>query len=98
MRVLVACEESQIVTMELRRLGHEAYSCDIQACSGGHPEWHLRLDALELLKMRWDMIIAHPPCTYLTNAGAVRMRVGGGNSAGEIRESHGGPGVLHAIL
>lgn len=77
MRVLVACEESQAVTMELRRLGHEAYSCDIQACSGGHPEWHLRVDALELLKMRWDMIIAHPPCTYLTNAGAIRMRVGG---------------------
>lgn len=77
MRVLVACEESQAVTMEMRRLGHEAYSCDIQACSGGHPEWHLRVDALELLKMRWDMIIAHPPCTYLTNAGAIRMRVGG---------------------
>lgn len=77
MRVLVACEESQTVCIELRRLGHEAYSCDVQACSGGHPEWHIQCDALELLKMRWDMIIAHPPCTYLTNAGAVRMRVGG---------------------
>ena len=77
MRVLVACEESQAVTIELRRLGHEAYSCDIQECSGGHPEWHLRVDALELLKMRWDMIIAFPPCTYMTNAGAVRMKVGG---------------------
>lgn len=70
MRILVACEESQAVTIELRRLGHEAYSCDIVPCSGGHPEWHLQVDALELLKMKWDMIIAHPPCTYLTNAGA----------------------------
>ena len=69
MRVLVACEESQAVTKELRRLGHEAYSCDIQECSGGHPEWHLQVDALELLKMSWDMIIAHPPCTYLTVTG-----------------------------
>lgn len=77
MRVLVACEESQAVTKELRRLGHESYSCDIEPCSGGHPEWHLQVDALELLKMRWDMIIAHPPCTYMTNAGAVRMRVNG---------------------
>lgn len=73
MRVLVACEESQAVTTELRRLGHEAYSCDIQPCSGGHPEWHIQVDALELLKLKWDMIIAHPPCTYLTNAGACRM-------------------------
>ena len=77
MRILVACEESQAVTIELRRLGHEAYSCDIQECSDGHPEWHLRCDALELLKMRWDMLIAFPPCTYMTNAGAVRMRVKG---------------------
>lgn len=77
MRILVACEESQAVTIELRRLGHEAYSCDIEPCSGGHPEWHLQCDALELLKMKWDMIIAFPPCTYMTNAGAVRMRVKG---------------------
>lgn len=77
LKILVACEESQAVTIELRRLGHEAYSCDIEPCSGGHPEWHLRVDALELLKMKWDMIIAFPPCTYMTNAGAVRMRVNG---------------------
>lgn len=77
MRILVACEESQAVTVEMRKLGHEAYSCDIQLCSGGHPEWHIQADALELLKMDWDMIIAFPPCTYLTNAGAVRMRVNG---------------------
>ena len=73
MRILIACEESQAVTIEMRKLGHEAYSCDIQECSGGHPEWHIQADALELLKMRWDMIIAHPPCTYLTAAGAVRL-------------------------
>lgn len=73
-KVLVACEESQTVTKELRRLGHEAYSCDIQECSGGYPEWHLRVDAVQLLKMRWDMIIAHPPCTYLSNASSVRLK------------------------
>lgn len=70
MKVLVACEESQVVCIAFRERGHEAYSCDIQPCSGGHPEWHLQCDALELLKLKWDMIIAHPPCTYLTNAGA----------------------------
>lgn len=72
MRILIACEESQAVCIEMRRLGHEAYSCDIQECSGGHPEWHIQADALELLKMRWDMIIAHPPCTFLSVAGAQR--------------------------
>lgn len=77
MRILVACEESQAVTIAMRDWGHEAYSCDIQSCSGGHPEWHLQCDALEMLKMKWDMIIAFPPCTYMTNAGAVRMRVKG---------------------
>lgn len=66
----MACEESQAVTKELRKLGHEAYSCDIQPCSGGHPEWHLQQDVTPLLKEKWDMVIAHPPCTYLSNAGA----------------------------
>lgn len=70
MRILVACEESQAVTIELRRLGHEAYSCDVQECSGGHPEWHIKVDALELLKMKWDMLIAFPPCTHLAVSGA----------------------------
>lgn len=70
MRVLVACEESQEVCKAFRERGHEAYSCDLIDCSGGHPEWHIKADALELLKMRWDLIIAHPPCTYLSNAGA----------------------------
>ena len=69
MKVLVACEESQAVCKEFRALGHEAYSCDIVPCSGGHPEWHLQQDVLPLLKEKWDMIIAFPPCTYLTVTG-----------------------------
>lgn len=69
-KILCACEESQAVTIELRKLGHEAYSCDIEPCSGGHPEWHLQQDVTPLLKEKWDMIIAFPPCTYLSNAGA----------------------------
>ena len=68
MKILVACEESQAVTKELRLLGHEAYSCDLLPCSGGHPEWHLQQDVTELLKEKWDMIIAFPPCTYLSSA------------------------------
>ena len=70
MKILVACEESQAVTKELRRLGHEAYSCDLIPCSGGHPEWHIQVDALELLKMKRDMILAFPPCTNLAVSGA----------------------------
>lgn len=70
MRVLVACEESQEVCKAFRARGHEAYSCDIQPCSGGHPEWHLQVDALEMLKLKWDLIIAHPPCTDLAVSGA----------------------------
>lgn len=89
MKILVACEESQAVTKELRRLGHEAYSCDVIECSGGHPEWHIMGDALQVIggcclfgtqddkiheiKTKWDMIVAFPPCTYMTNAGACRM-------------------------
>ena len=69
MRILVACEESQAVTIRLRALGHEAFSCDLLECSGGHPEWHLQQDVTELLKQKWDMIIAFPPCTYLTITG-----------------------------
>ena len=77
MRVLVACEESQEVCKAFRALGHEAYSCDIEPCSGGHPEWHLQCDALEMLKLPWDMILAFPPCTYLSNAGAKHLFRGG---------------------
>lgn len=86
MKVLVACEESQRVTTEFRKLGHEAYSCDIIDCSGGHPEWHIQQDVLPLLNGnctfktddgtrheldgKWDMIIAFPPCTHLAVSGA----------------------------
>lgn len=89
MKILVACEESQAVTIELRNLGHVAYSCDLLPCSGGHPEWHIQDDALKyingidsfftmdgsshFLGGRWDMLIAFPPCTYLSNAGACRL-------------------------
>lgn len=69
MRILVACEESQAVTIEFRKLGHEAFSCDLLPCSGGYLEWHLQKDVTEVLKEKWDMIIAFPPCTYLTVSG-----------------------------
>lgn len=85
MKVLVACEESQAVTIELRKLGHEAYSCDLLECSGGHPEWHFNYDVFEVIKKKggitqngdkvkikgnWDLMIAHPPCTFLAVSGA----------------------------
>lgn len=89
MKVLIACEESQRVCIAFRELGHEAYSCDVQDCSGGHPEWHIKDDALKYINGRcsfitsdgkaheisgkWDLLIAHPPCTYLSNAGACRL-------------------------
>lgn len=79
MKVLIACEESQAVTKEFRKLGHEAYSCDTEPCSGGHNEWHLQQDVAELLQQYWDMIIAFPPCTYLSNAGACRLYPTKGN-------------------
>lgn len=93
MNVLIACEESQAVCIEMRRLGHNAFSCDVQECSGGHPEWHIMGDVLPLIngrcefktmdgkthriEGRWDLLIAHPPCTYLTNAGARWLYAGG---------------------
>lgn len=89
MRILVACEESQAVTTELRKLGHEAYSCDIEECSGEHKEWHIKGDVsslldgncifvtmtgdMKIIEGGWDMIIGFPPCTYLSNAGACRL-------------------------
>jgi hypothetical protein len=69
MRVLVACEESQTVCKAFRKLGHTAFSCDIQECSGGHPEWHIQGDVLKYLDENWDLMIAHPPCTYISYAG-----------------------------
>lgn len=93
MKVLTACEESQAVCIEGRRLGHEVYSCDILECSGGHPEWHIQGDVLPLLNGnctfttmdgvehridgKWDMIIAFVPCTFTSNAGAKHLYRGG---------------------
>jgi len=76
MRILIACEESQAVAIAFRELGHEAYSCDLYPCSGGHPEWHLQQDVKPLLRQYWDMIIAHPTCRYLTNSGVCHLYVG----------------------
>ena len=75
MRILLACEESQAVTIEFRKLGHEAYSCDIQECSGGHPEWHFQQDIFEVIGGgNWDMMIAFPPCTHLAVSGAAHFK------------------------
>lgn len=89
MKILIACEESQTVCKAMRANGHKAYSCDIQKPSGGHPEWHILGDALPIINGncefttmdgvkhvindKWDLLIAHPPCTYLTSAGACRL-------------------------
>jgi len=70
LKILVACEESQAVTKHLRALGHEAFSCDILPCSGGHPEWHYQQDVFEVIEKGWDMMIAFPPCTHLASSGA----------------------------
>lgn len=74
-RVIVACEESQAVCKAFRDRGFEAFSCDIEPCSGGHPEWHFQEDIFTVLRRepRFDLMIAHPPCTFLSNAGAVRL-------------------------
>lgn len=103
MKILIACEESQVECIAFRKAGHEAYSCDLQECSGGHPEWHIQGDALSLingtsdifndrtgfytqngeyhlLPYKWDMIIAHPPCTYLALSSAPEyVKTGGVN-------------------
>lgn len=70
MKVLIACEESQAVCIEFRKLGHDAYSCDTQECSGGHPEWHIHGDVIHQLNNGWDMMVAFPPCTHLAVSGA----------------------------
>ena len=70
MKVLIGCEESQEVTKEFRKLGAEAYSCDIQNCSGGHPEWHLQDDIFNVINDNWDLFICFPPCTHLAVSGA----------------------------
>lgn len=94
MKVLVACEESQRVCIAFRNKGHEAYSCDIQPCSGGHPEWHIQDDVLKIINKNctfttcdgkihsinnWDLMICHPPCTYMSKAGARFMYPTAGN-------------------
>ena len=69
MKILVACEESQVVCKAFRNLGHEAFSCDLLPCSGGHPEWHFQCDIFEVINKGWDLMVAHPPCTFLTGSG-----------------------------
>jgi len=75
LKILVACEESQAVTKEFRKLGHEAYSCDNEHFSGDHPEWHIKDDVLKILDNGWDIMIAHPPCTRLSNSGVRWLHV-----------------------
>lgn len=70
MKVLLGCEESQTVCKAFRSSGHEAYSCDILPCSGGHPEWHIQGDVIKLLTEKWDLVIAFPPCTHLAVSGS----------------------------
>lgn len=70
MKILIACEASQIMCKAFREKGHEAYSCDLEDSYGGHPEWHIKGDVLPILKEKWDMMIAHPPCTHLAVSGA----------------------------
>ena len=105
MNVLIACEESQRVCIAFRERGHEAYSCDILECSGGHPEWHIQGDVLPIINGncefetadgqrhridgRWDLLIAHPPCTYISNAGVRFLYPGGKGVLNEERLKKG---------
>ena len=114
MKVLVACEESQAVCKAFREMGHEAYSCDIEPCSGGHPEWHIMQDVIPLLNGRcrfttmdgaehyiagkWDLLIAHPPCTYLSNAGARWLYAGGELNTERYRQGLDGTKFFIAML
>lgn len=82
LRVLIACEESQSVTKAFRKLGHEAFSCDLLPCSGGHPEWHYQQSVFDVIDKDWDLMIAHPPCTFLSVSGACWMY----NKDGTINE------------
>lgn len=70
MNILVACEESQAVATAFRNKGHEAFSCDLEPCSGGHPEYHIQADVRQVLPLKWDIVIAFPPCTHLCASGA----------------------------
>lgn len=113
MKVLIACEESQRVCTAFRERGHEAYSCDIQECSGGHPEWHIHGDVLPIVSGRctfvtmdgtihaisgkWDMIIAFPPCTKTSNAGARHLYKGGGLNIPRYYDGMCGKALFEAI-
>ena len=82
--ILIACEESQAITKAFRELGYNAYSCDLLPSSGGHPEWHIKGDAIaEAYSGKYDMMIAHPPCTYISRAGARWMYPTAGNLSKE---------------
>lgn len=71
-KILIACEESQAICIAFRKLGFEAFSCDLLPCSGGHPEWHAKADAIDMLyASKWDLVIAHPPCTRMANSGVM---------------------------
>jgi hypothetical protein len=112
LKVLIACEESQRVCIEFRKLGHEAYSADIQEPSGGYPEWHIHGDVLNVLNGgefntmngeshnvdKWDLIIAHPPCTYLSNAGARWLYAGGELNTERYRKGLDGKEFFMAML
>ena len=114
MNVLVACEESQRVCIAFRERWHNAFSCDIEPCSGGHPEWHIMQDVVPLLNGRcsfktmdgiehsidgkWDLIIAHPPCTYLSNAGARWLYAGGELNEERYRKGLDGKKFFMAML
>ena len=114
MNVLVACEESQRVCIAFRDKGHNAFSCDIEPCSGGHSEWHILQDVIPLLDGRcsfktmdgiehsidgkWDVIIAHPPCTYLSNAGARWLYSGGKLNEERYRKGLDGKNFFMAML
>lgn len=114
MKVLVACEESQEVCKAFRKRGHEAYSADIQEPSGGHPEWHILGDVLPLINGdckfktmdgedhevvgEWDLIIAHPPCTYLTNAGARWLWAGHKLNKDRYQKGLDGKAFFHGVF
>lgn len=114
MNILIACEESQRVCIAFRDKGHNAFSCDILSCSGGHPEWHICGDVLPLLNGncefvtmddvmhridgKWELLIAHPPCTYLSNAGARWLYAGGELNAERYRKGLEGKKFFMAML
>lgn len=86
MKILVACEESQAVTIAFRERGHEAYSCDLTDCSGDRPEWHIKGDAIaEAYSGKYEMMIAHPPCTYLANSGVRWLNIVDGQITNHVR-------------